>query len=284
MLRSMIGGALAGGAALLAGCATMEGGTTSYACTRAGLGAAVDAYLAAQAAGDPSLMRLAEEVSYKEQFQAADLAGGIVSTPLAVAFTNTLIDEQRCETFTEIAVTDPSHPYMLGLHLVVADGAIAEIDTIVVDDDDWLFSAEGFVTGVADEDWGPIPEAERDSRETIVAAADPYFAMFKDVSIQPPWYDPCVRQEGGLRIGCSLSAPLNVEFPNRNYLVDPEIGAVVALVLFNEDLPDSHLFRVEGGKVRYIHTITNCMGDFNCNFGLPDTLAEERRGRGGRLE
>lgn len=284
MVRSMIGCTLAG-AALLGGCTSTGGGeTASYDCSRAGLQAAVDAYVAAQTAGDASLMKLADPPSYKEQFAAADLATGIVNTPLAIAFHHSLLDEQRCETFTEIAVTDPTHPYMLGLHLIVAEGAIAEIDTIVVDDDDWLFSAQGFLTGIADEDWGPIPEAERDSRETIIAAADPYFAMFKDVSIQPPWYEPCIRQEGGLRIGCSLSAPLNVEFPNRNYLVDPEIGAVVALVRFNEDLPDSHLFRVEGGKVRYIHTITNCMGDFNCNFGLPDALAEERRQRGGRLE
>jgi hypothetical protein len=284
VLRILIGLALTAGA-LLAGCASMSGGmSASYDCSRTGLQAAVNAYLAAQAAGDPSLMRLADDVVYKEQFAEMEISYGIVMQPQPIAFTNTLLDEQLCQTFTEIAITDPAHPYMIGLHLTVADGAIAEIDSIVVDDDDWLFSAQGFVSGVADEDWYPIPASQRGGREALIAAVDPYFPMFKDVAIQPDWYDPCVRQEGGLRIPCALSAPLNVEFPNRNYLVDPEKGAVVALVAFNGDLPDSHLFRVEGGKVRYIHTITNCMGDFNCNFGLPPALVVERQARGGRLE
>jgi hypothetical protein len=230
-------------------------------------------------------MTLSEPLSYKEQFAPADLATGIVNTPLAVDFTNTLLDEARCQTFSEIAVTDPAHPYMLGVHLSVTDGAISEIDTIVVDDDDWLFSARLFVDGVKDEDWGIIPEAERADRDALIATAAPYFPMFKDVSIQPAWYEPdgCQRQEGGLRIPCALTAPLNVEFPNLNYLVDPAKGAVVALVSFGGTLPDSHLFRVENGGVRYIHTITNCMGSFNCNFDLPKALVAERQTRGGLL-
>jgi hypothetical protein len=281
----LTGGALAG-AALLGACTTDAGGSpmARYDCSRDGLQSAVDAYVAAQTAGDPSQMRLANGVTYKEQFQDADLMAGIVNTPLEVAFTNTLIDTQRCETFTEIAVTHPAHPYMIGLHLEVDYGAITAIDLIVVDDDDWLFSAALFVEGVAEEDWGSIPAAQRASRESLIAAADPYFPMFKDVSIHPEWYEPCARQEGGLRIPCALSQPLNVEFPDRNYLVDAEKGMVVALVAFNGDLPDSHLFRIEDGRVRYIHTITNCMGDFNCNFDLPEALAAERRARNGRLE
>ncbi len=277
-------------AALLAGCATTPGegrmmAPTAYDCSRAGLQAAVDAYVTAQVAGDPSHMILADGLVYKEQFSESDMAGGIVHTPLAVDYHHSLLDEERCETFTEVVVTDPSHPYVLGVHLTVAEGAIAEIDTIVTDDDDWLFSAEKFLAGIMLENWGEILEDERDSRETIIAAADPYFPMFKDVSVQPPWHDWCYRQEGAMRTQgtCYLTTPLNVEFGERDYLVDPVIGAVVGLVWFNEDLPDSHLFRIVNGKVTNIHTITNCMGEFNCNFDLPESLVEERRARGGML-
>jgi hypothetical protein len=288
MFRPLITCAV-GGAALLAGCATYDDARmmapTSYECTRAGLQAAVDAYVTAQVAGDPSHMILADGLVYKEQFAEADVAGGIVNTPLAVDYHHSLLDEERCETFTEIVVTDPSHPYVLGLHLTVADGAIAEIDTIVTDDDDWLFSAEKFLAGVMLENWDEIPEDERDSRETIIAAADPYFPMFNDVSIQPPWHDWCYRQEGAMRTQgtCYLNEPLNVDFGERDYLVDPAIGAVVGLVLFNEDLPDSHLFRVVNGKVTNIHTITHCLGEFNCGFDLPENLRAEREARGGML-
>ena len=46
---------------------------------------------------------------------------------------------------------------------------------------------------------------------------------------------------------------------------------------FNRSLPDSHTFRVEDGKVRFFHAIANCLAAFNCNFPLPESLAEERR-------
>jgi hypothetical protein len=279
MFRSLTTCALVGASALVAAPAMAQ-----ESCSRETLQAAVDSYIAAQTAGDASRMTLAQGVVYKEQFQPADMAAGIVSRPLAVDFRHSLLDEERCQTFTEIVVADPAHPYVLGVHLTVADGAIAEIDSIVTDDDDWLFSAEKFLAGIKDEDWGEIPEADRDSRDTIVAAADPYFAMFKDVSIQPPWHDPCYRQEGAMRTNgtCSLSAPLNVEFSERNWVVDTATGSATALVWFSTRLPDAHTFRVEDGKVRYIHTITMC-DTFNCNFDLPANLVEERQARGGMM-
>ncbi len=256
-------------------------------CTRDDLQAAVDSYLAAQGAGDPRMMTLADNAAYREQFQTADMESGIVSTPLNVDFTNTLLDVGKCQTFTEVVVTDPEHPYVLGVHLTLnAAGEISEVDAIVTDDDDWLFSAEKFMAGIQNEDWGMVPEDQRDNRETIIAAADPYFPMFKDVALRPAVAEPCYRQEGAMRTNgtCHLTTPLNVNFGPREYLVDEAKGMVVALVLFNDDLPDSHLFRVRNGKVTNIHTITNCMGDFNCNFDLSPDLRAEREARGGLIQ
>jgi hypothetical protein len=49
-------------------------------------------------------------------------------------------------------------------------------------------------------------------------------------------------------------------------VVDRDRGAVVGFVDFdNEKTPDSHLFRVENGKIRYIHTLTVCLLE-NCGF------------------
>jgi hypothetical protein len=31
--------------------------------------------------------------------------------------------------------------------------------------------------------------------------------------------------------------------------------------------PDAHVFRIEDGKIRFIHTVTNCGTDDNCGFG-----------------
>ena len=50
--------------------------------------------------------------------------------------------------------------------------------------------------------------------------------------------------------------------------VDPEIGAVVALSRFSVNkLPDSHLFRLEKRKIRYVHTLTACTIP-NCGFAV----------------
>jgi hypothetical protein len=47
---------------------------------------------------------------------------------------------------------------------------------------------------------------------------------------------------------------------NRRYIVDLDMGTVVGLVDFGGEkgLPDSHMFRLENGKLRYVHTITVC--------------------------
>src|SRR5690606_9433658 len=110
-------------------------------------------------------------------------------------------------------------------------------------------------------------QADRDSRETLIAAADAYLDRFNDETAEVPWGIPCRRLEGGARTGdggpddtCEVGVPLGVEFPIRHHVVDPALGAVVALVPFGGEggLPDSHLFRVEKGKLRWVHTITVC--------------------------
>jgi hypothetical protein len=58
--------------------------------------------------------------------------------------------------------------------------------------------------------------------------------------------------------------------------VDEELGAVAIYVGFpgldrsvpEMPMPDSHFFRVEGGQIRYIHTVTTCE---NAGCGLNGT-------------
>lgn len=272
MLRSVFGPAFGAGAlaatALLAGCATggaspLAEGVGPGACSRAALQAAVDSYLAAQAAGDASLMTLAEPLSYKEDRAAADIATGVLTKPLNIEFQHSLLDVEQCQSFTEIADSNPAAPYVLGVHLTVANGAIAEIDTLVTTTGDWLFNAKNFRDWASEEDWGPIPAAAQDSRETLIAAADAYLDRFSDENAPVPWGYPCRRLEGGaITRGdtCEAGVPQGVNFPIRHHVVDQDIGAVVALVPFGGEggLPDSHLFRVEAGKLRWVHTITVC--------------------------
>ena len=279
MFKRMIPLALFG-SALFAGPALAQG-----SCTRADLQAAADRYVAAQSKGDPKLVGLAPEAKYLEQMQPAEIATGILSTPQKIDFHRSLLDTKSCESFTEVIVADPAHPYVLGTRLKLDGKAVSEIETLVTDKDDWLFSAANTLKYSSAEKWDIVPADKRQSREAIVAAADAYLNLFNDPTVKVPWGSPCARLEGGLYTAkgapgevrpedtCNIGVPSKTPLVDRRYIVDQDLGSVVVLLIFgNSKLPDSHMFRIENGRIRYVHTITVCKA-FNCGFPLPKALA-----------
>jgi hypothetical protein len=241
-------------------------------CTRADLQAAVDSYLAAQRSGNPSTLPLAASAKYIENTIDMPLDKGIVKSPLKIDFSRSLLDTTVCESFTEVIVTDKSHPYVLGVRAKVSNRKISELETLVTDADDWLFNADNYLKYSPAENWGPVPAASRDSRQTLIAAATAYFDVFDDNSVKVPWGTPCNRLEGGIRTGrgqpddsCNVGVPSGMKLTNRRFIADPEIGAVVGFIRWPSGVPDSHLFRVENGKLRFVHSLTVCTVP-NCGF------------------
>jgi hypothetical protein len=253
-----------------------SGSDAQARCTRADLESAVNGYLTAQAKGSTSGLRLATPMKYIEQMQDTPLGKGIVNTALKVDFHRNLLDVEACETFTEVIVTDSAHPYVLGVRQKLSGGTIAELEAIVTDKDDWLFNADNYLKYSRSEDWSPILAAARDTRATLLAAANAYEDVFADIKVVVPWGTPCNRLEGGIRTGkgtpedsCNVGVPSGMNITKRRFVVDPEIGAVVALSRFsNNELPDSHLFRVEKGKIRFVHSLTVCTIP-DCGFRVP---------------
>jgi hypothetical protein len=234
----------------------------------------VDSYITAQTRGQASAMSLATPLSYMEQMRKADLATGILKTPLKIDFHRSLLDTTACETFTEVIVTDKSHPYVIGAHLTVKDARIAAIDLLVADADDWLFNADNYLKYSTSENWSPVPPAARSTRAQLLAAANAYLDVFNDNSTPVPWGTPCNRLEGGAHTGtgsptdsCNVGVPSGMHILNRRLIVDEELNAVDVLDRFISETgaPDSHLFRLENGKIRYVHTITICL-EPNCGF------------------
>jgi len=80
--------------------------------------------------------------------QDAAIEKGIVSTPLIVDFHRSVIDVEACETFT--------------------------------DKDDWLFNADNYLKYSQAEDWGAIAGEARDTRDTLIAAANAYEDRFSN--------------------------------------------------------------------------------------------------------
>ncbi len=236
------------------------------ACTRDGLQAATNLYLEAQSKGDTSGLPLATGLAYIENMQVVDIKTGVIQKPLKIDFHRTLIDPATCQTFTEVIVTDKTHPYLLGTRLRVNHDKIAEIESMVTQQGDWLFNADNYYKWSPTEDWGVIPPDQRDTRDTLVAAANAYLDAFLEKKLDlVPWGYPCERTEGGIRTGkglptdsCTVGVPAGVNIVARRFIVDETIGAVVAFCNFGVGgLPDTHLFRVEHGKLRYVHTLTH---------------------------
>ncbi len=260
-------------------------GFAQVACTRPGIQAATDLYIAAQTKGDPSGMPLAMGLAYMENQQGADIKTGILQKPLKIDFHRTLIDPSTCQSFTEIIVTDKTHPYVLGTRLRVNHDKIVEIESMVTQEGDWLFNADNYMKWSPNEDWGAIPAGKRDTRDTLVAAANAYLDAFLEKKTElVPWGSPCYRTEGGMHTEtgtCETGVPAGVNIVARRFVVDETIGAVVAFCTFGVGgLPDTHLFRVEQGKLRFVHTITHVPPGRQVPRGPQGGAARGGQGRG----
>jgi hypothetical protein len=243
------------------------GGTPEVNCDRAGLEAAVDSYLAALEAGNPSLMPLAASVTYEENMASVDIGQGVFAAPVTIDFHRNLLDVQRCGSFTEVICASNSPQYVLGVRLQVADSEITEIEVVVTDSDDWLFDADAYLQYSTQEDWSVVPEAERLPYAELADAGYSYFRYWGDKSEPVPWGDPCARLEGGAYTrdmslangSCSVGVP-DQSFAPQPYddLTDVDFGMTV--VLLNLGGADSHLLRVLQSGIRYVHTLTATNG------------------------
>ena len=177
-------------------------GFAQISCSREGLQRAVDLYIAAQTKGDTSGMPLATGLGYMENVAPADINNGLIKTPMKIDHHRSLLDTATCQTFTEVIVTNKENPYVLGTRLRVNHDKIAEIEILWTTTGYWLFNADAYLQYSSAEKWDTIPANQRDTRDTLVAAANAYLDAFleqkKDLV---PWGYPCNRTEGGAHTG-----------------------------------------------------------------------------------
>ena len=255
-------------------------------CTRGGLQQAVDLYIAAQTKGDLSGLPLAKGVGYWENAVPADMQKGLITKPMNIDHHRSFFDTDTCQSITEVIVTDKAAPYVLSTRLRVNHDKIAEVEILWTTTGYWLFNADAYLKYSSTEKWDPIPAEKRDSRGALVAAANAYLDAFLEKKIDlVPWGFPCVRVEGGAYTGkgspsdsCEVGVPAGVNIANRRFVVDEVLGTVSAYCTFGAGGPnggsgaaDSHLFRVENGKLRYVHTLTHLLqANFRGSGGPPN--------------
>lgn len=249
-------------------------GFSEISCTRGGLQEAVKLYIDAQTKGDITGLPMAKTVGYYENERLTDIKKGLINTPMLINHHMSLYDQHSCQTFTEVIVTNKKNPYVLGTRLRVNHDKIAEIEILWTTTGYWLFNADAYLKYSSTEDWMPIPADRRDTRDTLVSAANAYLDAFLEKKIDlVPWGFPCNRTEGGAHTGkgspedsCEVGVPAGVNIVNRRFVVDEVLGSVVVYCTFGTGTPggssgsaDTHLFRVENGKLHYVHTLTHLL-------------------------
>ena len=256
-------------------------GMAQGGCSRDSLKRAVDLYITAQTKGDTSVLPMAEGMGYMENMVSADIGNGIIKKTMKIDFHRSLYDPDTCQTFTEVIVTNTAEPYVLGTRLRVVTDKITELEIIWTTTGHWLFNADNYMKYSSAENWGEIPAGKRDTYGALLTAANAYLDAFVDDRRDiVPWGYPCVRIEGGAYTGkgvpedsCEIGVPSGATIVNRRYVVDETIGAIVVFCNFGagtpgggSGAPDTHLFRVENGKLRYVHTLTHLrQSDFRGN-------------------
>ena len=249
-------------------------------CTRAELQEMADKYVKAQTEGLPLYLPMGNWVTYHENGALSTMSQGVLSTPLDISFHRALLDTAQCKVFLEITSHEGETPYVIAAQFSARGGNANNFQVVSTTKGDWLFDAEYTYEYARREDWPEIPEGKRNSRAELQAAADAYLDLFSDKSVVVPWGTPCRRLEGSVYTGtgapddsCNVGVPENIEMAERQYVIDETMGAVDVLLLMGPNKrPDSHLFRIEDGKIRFIHTVTNCLGDENCGFDPFDEM------------
>jgi hypothetical protein len=288
---AILGAVAAGGLLVSATSAFAQGG----GCAREDLEDSAGEYFAAQAAADPTKMHMNLWVNYNEQMDNATMNGGLMSKPIKVDFRRALYDTTSCTIYVEEVVTDPARPMVIGTIVQTAGGnAVTGMQVVWTDQKNgWLFNPANTKKYSEAENWSPIPQADRGTRASLQAAADAYLDLFNDKNAKVPWGTPCARLEGGAYTSkaqpgslnpddtCNVGVPSGVPIVDRTYVIDTELGAVAVLSHFGKaQEPDFHVFRVEHGKLKYVHTITACTKVPNCGFkpsAAPPSQAQATR-------
>lgn len=278
MAISYIGTLLAFGAVVSTALSVPTQLNSQIECTRAALIAAADAYVAAQTAGKLDALQtfLSKNWTYQENNKVVDSTAGVLVKSLKLDHRRTNIDTGLCASFTELIATDAANPYVIGtqIHHNTDDLKIQLIDSVASTTNSWAFNASKTLSYLVKEKWDPIPESKWDSRAVIQAAGNIYMDVWSNASAQAaiPFGTPCARLEGSAYTGkdsptdsCAVGLPSNHSQKaniNRRYVIDQSMGSVNILCLWQHmmNAADSHEFRLEGGKLRYVHTMTECGG------------------------
>jgi hypothetical protein len=195
-------------------------------CARATLEDVAARYAKAQHDGAVFALPVGEWVDYRENYQLVSVNSGVIGQPSDFAWHVDLVDTGNCRVFVQGVILKPK-PYIVGTRLAWSFNGLGQIGSVVTQPGNPQFDAQKAVDAAGKEDWGVIPEGQRDTRDALMAAAKAYLS-----SSGPQLTDP-------------------------EFTVDETKGAVAVTghVGGEEGPAAAQVLRIEGGKVRYAHAM-----------------------------
>jgi hypothetical protein len=247
------------------------GGTGNTPCTRELLSSTTDAYFTALEAHDPSTLPFASNAKFTENGEEVTIGEeGLWQTAGALVYKHSALDVDECSAMSQAVVPDGNMDIPLALRLKLVGGEITEIETIAVRPGDYSLGqsdTDALAASANSVNWeDPVPEADRATREEIIAWMDKYFRMFPagvcDVT------SACRRIEnGGGNFMCTAGAQCSGEDPGpedneltpRLILADVERGIGVGFTMFQGNT-DMHMFKMHGGEVHGVSAVLGQAG------------------------
>lgn len=175
---------------------------TTYPLDRAGLYRVLDDYLRALAARDPSRVHWAPGVVHVENNVVLEVGDGLWGTITALAdYDLRFADTETGEVGFFGAVTETHATSPLGLRLKVEQGAIAQVEVIVVRAADSGLKFPDPVFRHKPVMHEILPEASRCSRARMTVIANGYFDTLQrnDGTLHTEFWDSCNRIENGVQ-------------------------------------------------------------------------------------
>lgn len=174
---------------------------------------ALDRFLAALDARDPSGLRWANGALYTENNVALDPGDGVWNTltargPYDLRFADAA--HGQVALFTTVEETDAVSP--AAIRLEVADGIIAGAEVVVARNKDEGFPFRGQVFEDKPAMLATVPEGERSTREELVRIANGYFETIElnDGTINTRFHPHCNRVENGVQTTNNAEFPLPI--------------------------------------------------------------------------
>jgi hypothetical protein len=179
----------------------------------------------------------------------------VIAQPSDFVWHLAVVDPGSCRVIVQGVILEPT-PYVVATELAYTFNGLGQIRSTVIKQGDPDFDAAQTAKLASAEDWSDIAADRRNTRAELIAAATAYLDRLGGDAADVSLAASCQRIDNGAH-SANCEAAAGPAFVERRLTVDEAKGAVA--VSSNrgeaEGPPDMRIFRIEDGRVRYVHAI-----------------------------